>query len=102
MNNTIETNQSYQKFKEIFTARHIISQWLSAGSVLLCQVISLSADGCQHPARLSQPIFQAEPPSQSPDDCYLVQHLLAALNYNMVKVFFARIITKSAIGCSLL
>ena len=43
MNNTIETNQSYEKFKEILTARHIISQWLSAGSVLLHQVISLSA-----------------------------------------------------------
>ena len=26
MNNTIETNQSYQKFKQILTARHIISQ----------------------------------------------------------------------------
>ena len=26
---TIETNQSYQKCKEILTARHIISQWLS-------------------------------------------------------------------------
>ena len=37
MKNTIETNQSYQKFKEILTARHIISRWLSAGSVLLCQ-----------------------------------------------------------------
>ena len=35
MNKTIETNQSYQKFKEIFTARHIISQWLSTGSVFL-------------------------------------------------------------------
>ena len=43
MNNTIKTNQSYQKFKEILTARHIISQWLSAGSVLLHQVISLQA-----------------------------------------------------------
>ena len=33
MNNTIETNQSYKKFKEILTARHFISQWLSTGSV---------------------------------------------------------------------
>ena len=41
MNNTIETNQNYQKFKEILTARQIISRWLSAGSVLLHQVISL-------------------------------------------------------------
>ena len=47
MNNTIETNQSYQKFKEILTARHIISQWLRAGSVLLHQVISLSAVSSQ-------------------------------------------------------
>ena len=33
MINTIETNQSYQKFKEILTAIHIISQWLSTISV---------------------------------------------------------------------
>ena len=35
INNTIETNQSYQKFKEILTARHIISQWLSTAPVFL-------------------------------------------------------------------
>ena len=46
MNNTIETNQSYKKFKLILTARHIISRWLSADSVLLHQVISLSAVSC--------------------------------------------------------
>ena len=33
MNNTIETNQSYQKFKEILTARRIIGQWLNTASV---------------------------------------------------------------------
>ena len=33
MNNTIETNQSYKKFKEILTAKHIICQWLSSSSV---------------------------------------------------------------------
>ena len=71
MNNTIETNQSYQKFKEILTARHIISQWLSTFSVfsknfqvLLCQAAA----------------------SLSPNDCYLfdkqswctIQYLIAA------------------------
>ena len=50
MNNTIETNQSYQKFKTIFTARHIISQWLSTGSVLLRQVGSQPAtSSASHP-----------------------------------------------------
>ena len=52
MNNTIETYQSYQIFKEILTARHIISQWLWARLVLLHQVCSQPA--CQ----------------QSPNDCY--------------------------------
>ena len=33
MNNTTETNQSYQKFKEILAARRIISQFLSTGCV---------------------------------------------------------------------
>ena len=42
MNNTIETNQSYQEFNEILTAR-LINQLLSAGLVLLCQVIRMSA-----------------------------------------------------------
>ena len=43
MNNTIATNQSYQKFKESLTARHIISQWLSTGSVFskLFQVLPI-------------------------------------------------------------
>ena len=43
MNNTIETNQSYQKFKEILTAGHIINQWLSIGSVFskLFQIVKL-------------------------------------------------------------
>ena len=43
MNNTIKTNQSYQKFKEILTARHIISQWLSICSVFskLFQIVSI-------------------------------------------------------------
>ena len=63
MNNTIETNQGYQKFKEILTAKHIISQWLSAGSVLLRQVISLSAA-----TAASQPVSQ----SPRPSDCYLL------------------------------
>ena len=59
MNITLETNQSYQKFKEILTARHIISQWLSTGSVLLHQVGRLSAAS-------QMPHQQA---SLSPDDC---------------------------------
>ena len=42
MNNTIETNQSSQKFKEILTARHIINWWLRV-VVLLHHVISVSA-----------------------------------------------------------
>ena len=33
MNNTIKTNQSCQKFKELLTARHIISRWLIMSSV---------------------------------------------------------------------
>ena len=68
MNNTIETNQSYQKFKEILTAKHILSQWISTGNQF--SVITSS----QQPARLS------------PDDCYLfdkqswctIQYLIAA------------------------
>ena len=68
MNNTIETNQSYQKFKEILTARHIISQWLSTGSVLLRQVISLSA--------AIQPPDQ--PASQSAHDCYCLINKVGA------------------------
>ena len=40
MNNTVQTNQSYQKPKEILTARYIINQWLSAGSVLIHQPVS--------------------------------------------------------------
>ena len=42
MNNTIEINQSFQKFNEILSARHIISQWRSTGSVFskLFQIIS--------------------------------------------------------------
>ena len=40
-NNTIQINPSYQKFKVILTTRRIIiNRWLSAGPVLLCQVIS--------------------------------------------------------------
>ena len=50
MNNTIETNQSYRKFKEILTARHIISH---CGSLLLRHVISLSAVSRQADSRLS-------------------------------------------------
>ena len=34
MNNTIQTNKNYQKFKEILIARYI-NQWLSFGSVIL-------------------------------------------------------------------
>ena len=51
MNNTIETNQSYQKFKEIFTARHIISQWLSTGCVLkiVTSVITSGQQPACHP-----------------------------------------------------
>ena len=42
MNNTIETNQSYQKFKEILTARHIISRWLSSVQCCIaCHCIAL-------------------------------------------------------------
>ena len=37
MNNTIQTNQCYQKFIEIFSAIRIINRWLSAGPVLLHQ-----------------------------------------------------------------
>ena len=40
MNNTIETNQSYKKFKEILTARHIISLWLS---MVQCYYVMSSA-----------------------------------------------------------
>ena len=58
MNNRIETNQSYQKFKEIVTARHIISQWLSTGSVLtvLISVITSGHQPASQSARLSQPV----------------------------------------------
>ena len=49
---TIETNQSYKKIERDLTARHIICRWLSASSVLLRQVISLSATTA---AKLSQP-----------------------------------------------
>ena len=38
MNNTIQINQSSQKFKEILTARCIINQWLSTSPVLLHQL----------------------------------------------------------------
>ena len=54
MNNTIQTNQSYQKFNEILTARHIINRWLSTGSVSLRQLVS-------HCISI-----------WSPDDCYLL------------------------------
>ena len=39
MNNTIETNQSYQKCKEILTERHIISQWPGTQFSKLFQVL---------------------------------------------------------------
>ena len=85
MNNTIETNQSYQKFKEILLARHIISRWLSARSGLLCQVISQPASQPPHQPVTRRLLFGATP---------------TTLNYTMVKVFFARRITKSDLGCS--
>ena len=47
MDNTIQTNQSFQKYKEILTARHIINQWLSAGgrsSIITSAATSASAD----------------------------------------------------------
>ena len=99
MNNTIETNQRYQKLKVILTARHIISWWLSSSSVLLHQVISMSAATAASQSTASS---ASQAVSQSPDDCYLAQHLLhlvgttpVTLNYNMVKGFFARRMTKS-------
>ena len=51
MNNTIETNQSYQKFKEILTARHIISQRLSTSSVfkIVSSVIMSGQQTAYHP-----------------------------------------------------
>ena len=71
MNNTIETNESYQKFKEILTARHVISQWLSTGSVF---------------SKLFQVLLRQVIASLSPNDCYLfdkqslctIQYLIAA------------------------
>ena len=85
MNNTIETNQSYQKFKEILTARHIISQWLSA---VQCYYVMSSA--CWLSAALS-----ASQPGM------IVNWRNTYYNeLNLVKVFLARRITKSAIGCS--
>ena len=60
MNNTIETNQSYQKFKEILTARHIISQWLSTVSVFskLFQMLLYQVSSQQATASACQPVTQ--------------------------------------------
>ena len=38
MNNTIQTNQSFKKLKEILTARCIINQWLRTSPELLHQL----------------------------------------------------------------
>ena len=45
MNNTIQTNQSYQKFKEILKVRCIINRLLRTGSVLLHQQSATTSDG---------------------------------------------------------
>ena len=57
--NTIETNQSYKKFKEILTARHIISQWLSIGSVVskLFQVLLRQVSSQPAASSASQPMI---------------------------------------------
>ena len=74
MNNTIETNQSYKKFKDLNSQTYF---W----SVAQCYYIRSSA--CWLSATTAA--------SQLPDDCYLAQHLLhlvdvtpITLNYTMV------------------